>query len=138
MDEEKKGFKSGNLFKCILGLNEIELKVFFYLLKKNNVITMELTQLFEKDRSSIQRALQHLGELDLIERKAMSFKNYKEKLGEEDISKRGYLYVYSAKDLNAVKEELKDLLDKWYNAMIQYLEKLENLSDFYDLEGNLY
>ena len=36
--EEKKIFKSGNLFRCILGLNEIESNVFTYLLKNDNEV----------------------------------------------------------------------------------------------------
>jgi predicted transcriptional regulator len=139
MGVKKKGFKSENLFKCILGLNEIESNVFSYLLNKSNVVTTvsELTQLFEKDRSSIQRSLQHLVELNLIERKAMSLKNYKDTTGEEDKRKRGYLYIYEAKDLNIIKEEFKQLLDKWYNAMSQYIKNLDQLFDCYESDGEL-
>jgi predicted transcriptional regulator len=137
MAEEKKVFKSGNLFKCILGLNEIESKIFSYLLKNDNVSTMELTEIFEKDRSSIQRALQNLGELNLIDRNAMSLKDYSEKAGEDDTSKRGYLYVYSAKNLDTVKKEFKDLLDKWYHAMIEYIKNLDQLFDCYESDGEL-
>ncbi|NHJ23810.1 MAG: hypothetical protein EAX89_04505 [Candidatus Lokiarchaeota archaeon] len=137
MAEEKEVFKSGNLFKCILGLNDIESKVFSYLVKNDNVNTMELTDLFEKDRSAIQRALKKLGKLNLIERNAMSLKDYSEKTGEEDTNKRGYLYVYSSKDLVAVKKQFRDLLDKWYDSMIQYIENLDELFDCYESDGEL-
>ena len=49
MVEEKKVFKSGKLFKCILGLNVIESNVFSYLLKHDKATTMELTGYFKKD-----------------------------------------------------------------------------------------
>ena len=137
MAEEKKVFKSESLLKCILGLNEIESKIFAYLLKNANVSTMELTDLFEKDRSAIQRALQNLGELNLVERNAMSLKDFTEKTGEDDSNKRGYLYVYSAKDLETVKTEFRALLDKWYNSMIQYIESLDQLFDCYESDGEL-
>jgi predicted transcriptional regulator len=140
--EEKKEFKSGNLFKCILGLNDIESKVFSYLLKNDNVSTMELTDLFEKDRSAIQRALKSLRKLNLVERNAMSLKDFSEKASEEDsnkrgANKRGYLYVYSAKELTVVKSRFRDLLDKWYNSMIQYIENLDQLFDCYESDGEL-
>ena len=66
MVEEEKLFKSDKLFKCILGLNSIESNVFSYLLKHDNVTTSELKTTFNKDRSSIQRALQILIEREII------------------------------------------------------------------------
>ena len=135
--KEKKIFKSGNLFRCILGLNEIESNVFTYLLKNDNVITMELTQILDKDRSSIQRALQELLDLRVIKRYSLSLKEYCELKGIEDNNKRGYLYVYKAKDLNNVKVQFRDLLDKWYSSMVNYIDNLDNLFDCYEKSGEL-
>ncbi len=137
MLEEKKIFKSGKLFKCILGLNVIESVVFSYLLKHNNVSTMELTEIFKKDRSSIQRALQTLIEVNVIKRKSMSLKEFSEKKDIEDKTKRGYLYVYGAKDLEMVKEQTRDLLDKWYASMLNYIENLDSVFDCYEKQGEL-
>ena len=117
MVEEKKVFKSGKLFKCILGLNVIESNVFSYLLKHDNVTTMELTGVFNKDRSSIQRALMQLSALDIIKKRSMSLKEFNEKLGQGGSNKRGYLYVYGAKDLETVRVQLRDLLDRWYKQL---------------------
>jgi len=135
--EEKKIFKSGNLFRCILGLNEIESNVFTYLLKNDNVSTMELTEILDKDRSSIQRALQDLLDLRVIKRYSLSLKEYCELKGIEDNNKRGYLYVYKAKDLNNVKVQFRDLLDKWYSSMVNYIDNLDNLFDCYEKSGEL-
>ncbi|MFX0012185.1 MAG: hypothetical protein ACFE9R_17865, partial [Candidatus Hermodarchaeota archaeon] len=84
-----------------------------------------------------QRALQNLMELNLVERNAMSLKDFSEKTGEDESNKRGYLYVYSAKDLHNVKIEFRALLDKWYNSMIQYIEGLDQLFDCYESDGEL-
>ena len=135
--EEKKIFKSGNLFRCILGLNEIESNVFTYLLKNENVSTMELTEILGKDRSSIQRALQDLLDLRVIKRYSLSLKEYCELKGIEDNNKRGYLYVYKAKDLNKVKVQFRDLLDKWYSSMVNYIDNLDSLFDCYEKNGEL-
>ncbi len=138
MVEETNLFKSEKLFKCILGLNTIESNVFSYLLKHDNVSTMELTDILEKDRSSIQRALTQLfDELHLIERKSMSLKDYTEKEGRDDTSKRGYLYVYGAKDLNLLKQQLRNLLDKWYKKMQNYIDNLDKVFDCYESDGEL-
>ncbi|MFX0025915.1 MAG: helix-turn-helix domain-containing protein [Candidatus Hermodarchaeota archaeon] len=135
--EEKKIFKSGNLFRCILGLNEIESNVFTYLLKNDNVSTMELTEILGKDRSSIQRALQDLLDLRVIKRYSLSLKEYCELKEIDDNHKRGYLYVYKAKDLNEVKIQFKDLLDRWYDSMVNYIDNLDNLFDCYEKNGEL-
>ena len=137
MLEEKKIFKSGNLFRCILGLNEIETNVFSYLLKIDNASTMELAGAFDKDRSSIQRALQNLNDLNVIERKSMSLKDYVQEKGIEETSKRGYLYVYGAKDLQVIKRELHELLKRWYRKMTDYIDNLDSLFDCYQDDGEL-
>jgi len=137
MLEEKKIFKSANLFKCILGLNEIETNVFSYLLKNENVSTIELARAFDKDRSSIQRALQNLNDMNVIERKSMSLKDYVQQKGVDETNKRGYLYVYGAKDLQLIKVEFRELLKKWYKKMADYIENLDSLFDCYQEDGEL-
>jgi predicted transcriptional regulator len=137
MVEEKKVFKSGKLFKCILGLNVIESNVFAYLLKNDKVTTRELTGEFNKDRSSIQRALIQLNALGIIEKRSMSLKEYSEKEGEGETNKRGYLYVYCAKDLGIIKNQLRDLLDRWYNSMSGYIDNIDSIFDCYEKQGEL-
>ena len=135
MVEDKSVFKSGKLFRCILGLNVIESNVFSYLLKNDNVTTMDLTGVFKKDRSSIQRALLKLNKLGIIEKLSISLKEFNEKSGEEEKNKRGYLYVYGAKDLESIKEQIRDLLDRWYNSMSEYIETLDSTFDCYEKRG---
>ena len=137
MLEDKNIYRSGNLFKCILGLNELESTIFSYLLKNKKVSTGELKKAFNKDRSSIQRALQYLIELKIIKRESMSRKEFFEFKGKKDINKRGYLYVYSAKDLEFVKKQFRELLDKWYNSMVNYIRNLDSTFDCYKKEGQL-
>ncbi|MFW5895665.1 MAG: helix-turn-helix domain-containing protein [archaeon] len=137
MLEEKEVFKSNRLFNCILGLNSLETNIFSYLLQNKNVSTGELTDVLDMDRSSIQRALQDLNELNVITRKSMSMKEYSEKKGLKEHKTRGYLYVYNGKEINAIKKEFKKLLDKWYKQMERYIEDLDNLFDCYEVNGEL-
>ncbi|MFX1302864.1 MAG: helix-turn-helix domain-containing protein [Promethearchaeota archaeon] len=127
--DKKKIFSSERLFNCILGLNKTESKVLGYLLKIKDVRTSEIADTLKMDRSSIQRALQDLSELKLIERKSMSMKDYTHVKGLEDTKKQGYLYVYNAKNMDSIKIQFKKLLDKWYNSMLSYIENLENLCE---------
>lgn len=124
---EKKDFSSERLFNCILGLNKTQSKVLGCILKNNDVRTSEIAHTLKMDRSSIQRAVQDLCELKLIERNSMSMKDYTHMKGLKDAKKQGYLYVYNAKNVDAIKIQLKSLLDKWYKSMLSYIENLENL-----------
>lgn len=137
--DEKEVFRSEKLFKCILGLNEIQANVFSYILKHENVSTMELKEVLDKDRSSIQRALGELIKLKIISRNSFSLKDYFDTKGFSDKAndKRGYIYVYSAKDINEIKVEFKELLDKWYHSMVNYINDLDSLFDCYEMDGRL-
>lgn len=127
--ENKEIFSSIHLFKCILGLNKTESQVFGYLLRHNNISTSEIANALKMDRSSIQRAIQNLSELKLIYRKSVSMKEYSNKKSKTKIKKQGYLYVYSAKEIEAIKIQLKVLLDKWYGSMLKYIENLDDLCE---------
>ncbi len=125
----KAEFSSEQLFKCILGLNSTESKVFCHLLKNKDVRTSEVALTLEMDRSSIQRALQVLSMLKFVKRSSISMKEYTNAKGLIDSKKQGYLYVYNAKNMDTIKIQLKKLLDKWYNSMLKYIKNLENLCE---------
>ena len=127
--ENKDIFSSVRLFKCILGLNKTESQVFGYILRNKDVSTSEIAKALKLDRSSIQRAVQDLSELILINRKSISMKEYSKVKGKTNIKRQGYLYVYNAKDIKSIKTQFKELLDKWYGSMLKYIENLENLCE---------
>lgn len=127
MVDEKQIFSCSKLFKCIIGLNDLESNVFSYILNHDDMTTMRLTEEFNKDRSSIQRALIRLtDELNVVEKRSVSLKEY---LGEQETNKRGYLYVYKAKDLGLIKLQLRELLDRWYESMSGYIDNLDSIFD---------
>ena len=132
--ENKKIFSSVRLFKCILGLNKTESQVFGYLLRNNDASTSKIANTLKMDRSSIQRAIQNLSELKLIYRKSMSMKEYRNIKNKTKIKKQGYLYVYNAKEIEIIKIQLKELLNKWYRSMLKYIENLDNLCEYYGLK----
>jgi len=135
--KEKKIFKSCNLFKCILGLNELESNVFSYLLKHEYVTTIELANVLEKDRSSIQRSLQNLIKSEIIKRESMSLKDFTDLKGYVESHNRGYLYVYKTEELGNIKQKLTELLDQWYDAMLNTIDSLDSLFDCYEQDGEL-
>jgi predicted transcriptional regulator len=127
MVDEKQIFSCSKLFKCIIGLNDLESSVFSYILNHDDVTTMKLTEEFNKDRSSIQRALIRLtDELDVVEKRSVSLKEY---FNQGKTNKRGYLYLYKAKDLDLIKQQLKELLNTWYESMSGYIDNLDSIFD---------
>jgi predicted transcriptional regulator len=127
--DKKSIFSSEQLFKCILGLNKTESKVLCYLLQNKDVRTSDMALALDMDRSSIQRALQVLSILNIIERKSMSMKDYIHVKALDDTNKQGYLYVNNAKNMDSIKQQFKELLDKWYNSMLKYIESLDDLCE---------
>jgi len=111
--------------------------VLSYLFKHAHTGTSELTEFFKMDRSSIQRVLQNLTEVNIIKRESMSLKAYEEMKGFKHSNKRGYLYVYSARDVESIKVQFKTLLDKWYGSMLNYIEHLDSLFDCFETDGEL-
>ncbi len=126
---EKGTFSSEQLFKCILGLNKTDSKILGYMLKNKDIRVSKIAKALEMDRTSIQKAVHNLIKLKFIERKSISMKDFTKEKGLENTKKQGYLYVYNAKDINSIKIHFKKLLDKWYNAMLKYIENLENLCE---------
>jgi predicted transcriptional regulator len=127
--EKREIFSSLRLFKCILGLNQTESKVFGYIMKNNDVSTTELMEKLKMDRSSIQRAVQSLSDLKIIHRKSKSMKDYVEEKQLEKVNKKGYVYVYNAANMESIKKEFRMLLDKWYESMVNYIENLDTLCE---------
>ncbi|MFX1239390.1 MAG: hypothetical protein ACFE8P_16940, partial [Promethearchaeota archaeon] len=81
------------------------------------------------DRSSIQRALQTLSSLNIIERKSISMKDFTLDKGLENTGKKGYVYVYNAKNIEVIKTHLKTLVNKWRDSMLNYIDNLDIFCD---------
>ena len=127
--EDKDIFSNERLFKCILGLNKTESQVLSYILTTKNAIISDIAEKLNMDRSSIQRAVQELVELKLIIRTSISMKEYVQLKEIDNQNTQGYLYVYNGKDMKSIKIQFKKLLDKWYNAMLNYIENLDNICE---------
>ena len=107
------GLSTKDLFNCLLGLNENEIDIFKHVLDHGgetcNVIGAELG----KSRSTVQRAMQKLLNLRLIERE-QEFPEQKQ---------RGYVYVYHARPREHLRRYLFSLVDEAKNRMVAILER---------------
>jgi predicted transcriptional regulator len=98
--------KLEDILKCSFGLNKTEIALLKYLLEEKEEKTIEAIKLkINKDRTTIQRAVKHLFEKELIKRY------------QKNLEKGGYIFVYSS----SPKQELKD---KVYKIFESFKEKV--------------
>ena len=117
-------FSNKDLFKCTLGLNQVEIDILYYLIENPASETLEIAQALNKDRSTIQRALQKLENFNLIKKEKISIKELN-KRSKKYNRKSGYLYLYYVIEKNEIKEKLNSLLEEWYSQMKQFIQNLK-------------
>src|SRR5574341_386342 len=61
--------KFNDVMRCVFKIKDYEIEVYFYLLDHPRSTIMEISDFFNKDRSSIQRSLQTLMDKGMINRK---------------------------------------------------------------------
>ena len=104
-------FTVEDLMRCILGLREIEIRIYFELLDMKEATVLELAERVGRDRTTVQKALRSLMNCGLVER---------EKITE----KSGFKYVYKPVEFKDVKAKMEELLDDWYLSVKEWLKKV--------------
>lgn len=99
-----------DVMSCMFGLRKFETDTYFKVVNKGTITVNDLTKDFNKDRSTIQRALQNLAIAGLIYRDHKNIKN------------GGYYYIYRAEPLEEVKETTKASVKKWADATIAWID----------------
>ncbi|NPA63097.1 MAG: winged helix-turn-helix transcriptional regulator [Methanococci archaeon] len=107
LDRLKK-FTIEDLMRCILGLQEIEIRIYFDLLENGEGSVLDVAERINRDRTTVQKALRSLMNCGLVNRRKIT----------ETV---GYKYVYSAVDLDKVGEIMEELLDEWYSNVKKWL-----------------
>ncbi|XRP97113.1 helix-turn-helix domain-containing protein [Methanocaldococcus sp. 16A] len=103
-----KKFTIEDLMRCILGLQEIEIKVYFDLLENGEGSVLEIAERVNRDRTTVQKALRSLMNCGLVNRKKVT-------------EKVGYKYIYNAVELDKVSDIIEELLDDWYQNVKKWL-----------------
>ena len=100
--------KPSDLLCCAFGLRNSEIDTYFSLISGPKTVE-QISELIEKDRSTVQRVLNKLHKKNLVERTT----HY--------IERGGYFYEYSAKSTEEVRKEILAQLDEWYEATKSFL-----------------
>ncbi len=111
-------FELGKLIRFIYGLSILEYQLFEEILILNNPTSQYLKErLKRKNIGLINKALRHLSDLGLIDRKKVSIED-----------RTGFHYTYSTRPLGEIKQLIKGRVDNWYNRTIA---KIDNLESYY-------
>ncbi|BAP60206.1 MAG: hypothetical protein PWP15_1300 [Methanothermococcus sp.] len=103
-------FTIEDLMRCILGLQEIEIRIYFELLNLEEAPVNEIAKKIGRDRTTVQKGLRSLINCGLVER---------EKVTETF----GYKYIYRPVEFEKVKDIMEKLLDDWYMGVKEWLKK---------------
>ena len=103
-------FCKGNVLKCILGLCDLDVLV-FYTVKEERRSIKEIAEKVERDRSSVQRSAKNLVASGLLSREGTSMN-------------RGRKYVYSAITTEKLKEILISRIDKYCGKLKEKVETM--------------
>ena len=106
------------IMRCALGVRNTEIEAYCAIVSGGASTVQEVAERLGKSRSTAQRLLQNLVEKGLARRK------------EHLIGLGGYQYVYNPVPPEGMKEAVKEVLERWYERMLQELENLpEKLED---------
>jgi len=111
-----KKFTIEDLMRCILGLQEIEIRIYFNLLENGEGSVLEIAERVNRDRTTVQKALRSLMNCGLVSRKKVT-------------EKVGYKYIYNAVELDKVSDIIEGLLDEWYHNVKKWLSYFRECRD---------
>lgn len=102
-----------DLLACVFRLNDLEVRAYFALLEHPDARIDEIAGALDRDRSTAQRAVQTLVDLQLADRRA------------EPLDGGGYCYTYEAADPERVRAMIEERLDAFEDAVRERLAKFE-------------
>ncbi len=94
-----------HILSCVFGIQDHESRTYLVLREHPGSTVEELAATLERDRSNVNRSLSTLREKGLVERRRRL------------LDSGGYVYQYTAIDLETAKQLLHDSLDEWVGAV---------------------
>ena len=94
-----------HVLSCVFGVQDHESRTYLTLLDHPGSTVAELAETLDRDRSNVNRSLSTLREKGLVERRRRL------------LDSGGYVYQYTAIDLETAKQLLHDSLDEWVGAV---------------------
>ncbi len=96
-----------DIITCSFDLRKTDYETLVYLLQQDEPLPIAAIAMNRKlERSTVQKSISRLLKKDLIERAQVNLKN------------GGYSYIYKVSNKNKIKKELKDIVGKWFDNVI--------------------
>ena len=100
-----------DIIRCAFGITKTEYNIFEFLTKKQDITVEDMTEELKKDRTTIQKAVKSLVDKGIVIRR------------QRNIDMGGYQYIYSLKDKQELKKQIKEIIKSW---IISAINKVEN------------
>ncbi|WP_423792952.1 helix-turn-helix domain-containing protein [Methanocaldococcus indicus] len=101
-----------NLMSCIFGIKSSDVRVYFDLLINGPSKISDIAKRIDRERSTVQRAVQNLLTAGLVTRKQVNLKE------------GGYYYIYEAIPFEDVKKIIKENIEEWSKNMITWINNI--------------
>ena len=98
--------------QCIFNLNDLDIKVYKELKKKDDIRADELADILHKERSTVYRSLQKLTKCGICIKKTKT------------LEKGGYYHQYTCSNNRTIKKSAEKCLEDWYHLMKKTLSHL--------------
>jgi len=102
--------------KCAFNISCFEMEVYASLLKRPLVSVEELSEILQKDRSTVYKALQNLLDKGLVEREYRILRG------------GGYKYLYKPIPFEKFREEMIKNINEWARRLIDFLDEFEKMN----------
>jgi len=108
-----KKFDLREVIRCSLNLTKTEFKIIEYLMDNSNkeFTAREIAQTFKIGLSTSQRAINKINKKELIKRK------------QRNLEKGGYIFVYSIKRKQILKQKILDIIHNWIKIVELKIQK---------------
>jgi predicted transcriptional regulator len=100
------------LLRTVFGMSETELEICLCVMESGEVTVQELADTVDYDRSVVTRHLNHLAELEVIEKRRQLLKS------------GGHVYVYTPVDPDEIRTRFRRLFLAWVGSAADALEDL--------------
>jgi len=94
-----------HILSCVFGIQDHESRTYLVLRKQPGSTVEELANRLERDRSNVNRSLSTLRKKGLVDRERRL------------LDSGGYVYQYTAVDIETAKGMLRESLDEWVRAV---------------------
>ena len=102
-----------DLIKCAFALNKTDYNLLMFLLKEDKSFTsIQISELMQLDRTTIQKAVTHLVDKELVKRK------------QRNISGGGYTFLYLIEDKKEIKNKIKEVIRKWCKGVEESINEI--------------